>query len=205
MENKYFLLIALFFALSCNKDTILEKGTVYGTVRDKTTNEGIEGATVYLLSHIPSGGFGGGGGSTQLDFTASNADGSFSFQLDYDSELAYTCAATHDLYFDYGDEFPVLEEIKVGENVDISIYPKGWLSLHVKSINIYDEWDYINLSNAYLSMYGGSVDTTIILNINGNYTIPVVWFIYDDGLTTGGQTGEIYCPSFDTTYFEILY
>jgi len=199
------LLYLFFLLLSCNKETILEQGTVRGTVRDKTTNEGISGATVYLLSHIPTGGFGGGGGSTQINFTTSNTDGSFSFQLDYDSELAYTCAATHDLYFDYGDEFPVPEEIKVGENVEVNLQPKAWLRVHCVNSEPFNDSDYFNVSwNSEGPFYGSTIDTTLLSIIEGNINIHITWYVTKNSFANS-YTQEIYCPAFDTTYYEIFY
>jgi len=202
VKKLYFLSFIVFLIVSCNKETILEQGTVQGIVVDKTTNVGIAGATVYLLTHEPSGGFGGGGGSTQIDFTTSAVDGSFFFQFDYDNSLAYTCAATQDQYFDYGDEFPVLEEIKEGNNVEVKLQPKGYLTIHFANIPPSTASDIFGINGGVTdTFYGDNVDTIVTYDVDGNFSNVLHWAV-GYGLT---NSDTIYCPSFDTTYFELLY
>ncbi len=49
-----------------------------------------------------------------------------------------------------------------------------------------------------------NVDTTEVITVYGNKNQTITWFISTDTLSDPIH-GEIYCPAFDTTYYEILY
>ncbi|MBP9705548.1 MAG: hypothetical protein KBD79_12390 [Chitinophagales bacterium] len=195
--------------MSCKKPD-LEKGIVNGLVNDRTTNEGIPDATVYLLAHEPNGSiFGGGGGpSFTVDTTTSDTQGKFSFNFEYDDNYAYTCYALKDLYYDYNDEIPIDANIKDNINVQILLIPKSFLKLHIK-----DQEEYLENYELRLVPFSSPfvvnafmIDTVLIGSVNGNESFDFTWvldsYITDEIII---NNATIYCPSFDTVLYEILY
>ncbi|MBP7399473.1 MAG: carboxypeptidase regulatory-like domain-containing protein [Chitinophagales bacterium] len=190
--------------MSCKKPD-LELGIVNGLVTDRTTNAGIPDATVYLLAHEPDGSiFGGGGGpSFEIANTTSDASGNFKFNFDYDSKYAYTCAAVKDLYFDYEDEFPVDEQVKEGVSVEVTLQPKAWLQIHF--FNEYPSLPSDHFAiNGFVTdeFFGDIIDTLITYIVIGNF-MNVIHYGLEADLSNIDDT--IYCPAFDTTYYEIIY
>jgi hypothetical protein len=205
----YYLLI-LFFIASCRSYqplSDLESGIVNGTVLDKTTNSGIPNATVYLLGNEGGGTWGGGGtASFLLDQTTSDAAGNFDFSFDYNNDYGYYCSAIAPQYFNFNEEIPVGDATFGANNVEVALQPIAYLQVHVKSINEYGPSDFISIQSVYDDPYYGSeVDRNIMLSVNGNSNYHLVWFIYIDGINDGSESIDIYCPSFDTTYYDLFY
>ena len=184
----------------------LEKGIITGSAVDYTTNAGVPNATVFLLGNDGGGTWvGGGTPSFFIDQTTADANGNFAFQVEYNEEIGYLCSAISDLYFDYNDEFSVDKYSSGVVNVEVKLRPKAWLSLTIKSVNDYESFDYIGINSTPSYIFYGEVDTSQIISVWGNDLYNLVWFIYEDGINNGSESADIYCPSFDTTYFELLY
>ncbi len=163
-------------------------------------------ATVFLLGNDGGGTWvGGGTPSFFIDQTTADANGNFTFQIEYNEEIGYLCSAVADLYFDYNDEFSVERYSSGVVNVEVKLNPIGYVNLHVKSVNIYESSDNINIQSGSIDPLYGNIDTSFILSVPGNDFYHIVWFHYVDGINNGSESADIYCPSFDTTYFELLY
>jgi hypothetical protein len=89
--------------------------------------------------------------------------------------------------------------------VEVLLSPVAWLSVHVKAVNDYEPSDFIDVGSLFDGPYFGDVDTIELIIVYGNLSQQMSWFVFEGGLETYSQTDYIYCPSFDTTYFEILY
>ncbi len=204
--HSFWLLVVLSTA-SCEKP-LIKTGSIIGVVKDATTGEPIANADVFLMQNEIGDGdiWNGGGPSEQIDYTTSDANGNFSFLFDYDKDYRYLCGAEKSLYFDLNQEFSVDEEIKDGNNVEVLLNPVAWLSVHVKAINDYEPSDFIGI-NSLLNdpYYGEDVDTIEVVSVYGNSDYQLTYFLYEGGVETYSHTDYIYCPSFDTTYHEILY
>ena len=184
----------------------LEKGIITGSAVDYTTNAGVPNATVFLLGNDGGGTWvGGGTPSFFIDQTTTDENGNFTFQIEYNEEIGYLCSAVADLYFDYNDEFSVERYSSGVVNVEVKLNPIGYVNLHVKSVNIYESSDNINIQSGSIDPLYGNIDTSFILSVPGNDFYHIVWFHYVDGINNGSESADIYCPSFDTTYFELLY
>ncbi len=209
MKKLSYNFLILFFMVSCKPEpptSDLQNGIVNGIVLDKTTNSGIPNATVYLLGNEGGGTWGGGGTpSFILDQTTTNASGKFSFNFDFDDSYGYYCSAEAALYFNYNDEFPVNNNISGGNNVEVELQPIGYLKLNITSINFYEPSDHIDVQSGNIDPLYGNVDTSFLLSVEGNNNYHVVWFIYIAGINEGSESIDIYCPSFDTTYYDLFY
>ncbi|MBP8917993.1 MAG: carboxypeptidase regulatory-like domain-containing protein [Chitinophagales bacterium] len=209
MTKLIFLSFIVLLLFTCKPEHIesdLEKGIITGMVVDYTTNTGVPNATVFLLGNDGGGTWvGGGTPSFFIDQTTADANGNFTFQIEYNEEIGYLCSAVADLYFDYNDEFSVERYSSGVVNVEVKLNPIGYVNLHVKSVNIYESSDNINIQSGSIDPLYGNIDTSFILSVPGNDFYHIVWFHYVDGINNGSESADIYCPSFDTTYFELLY
>ena len=209
MTKLIFLSFIVLLLFTCKPEHIesdLEKGIITGMVVDYTTNTGVPNPTVFLLGNDGEGTWvGGGTPSFFIDQTTADANGNFTFQIEYNEEIGYLCSAVADLYFDYNDEFSVERYSSGVVNVEVKLNPIGYVNLHVKSVNIYESSDNINIQSGSIDPLYGNIDTSFILSVPGNDFYHIVWFHYVDGINNGSESADIYCPSFDTTYFELLY
>jgi len=201
----YFSSIIFLYALfiSCGKG-FLGDARVDGIVKDKTTGEAIAGATVYLLESendyclfCPTATF-------IIDSTTSDNEGCFEFKYDDQSGFTYSVSAIKEHYIDNQLQ-TYINRLGSGVDVEVLLDPEAFLKVSVHNVNVYEPSDHISVSNIYEQFYGNAVDTSITFKVYGNSITKLVWFVYEDGVTEGSQFEEIYCPSFDTTYYEILY
>ena len=202
---KRLLLLYLFFLLlSCGKG-IFGPARVDGVVKDKTTNDLIPGATVYLLENDNSGSLlGPPGSSIIIDSTTTGAFGGFEFVYDKRNSYSYYVSGKKEHYIDNMLQVYILD-LGAGNDVEVFLQPEAFLKVRVHKVNYYDEWDYIIVNDLYATFYGNYVDTIEELTVYGNQIQHLTWFIFNDGLNTNSQGADIYCPAFDTTYYEILY
>lgn len=212
MKKIYYLcfLLILLCAISCEKP-LIKTGNIYGVVKDATTGEPIANADVFLLQNEIGDGdiWSGGGPSEQIDFTTSDANGYFSFLFDYDKNYRYLCGAEKVLYFDLDQEFAVDEDATDGNNVEVLLNPVSWLRIRCVNTSPFDSNDEITLSlildGGNPEFIGADIDTTLCcFLVNGNLENRIVWYVNKAGMDSS-YFQNIYCPSFDTTYFEILY
>ena len=204
-----FWLLVVFSMASCEKP-LIKTGSIIGVVKDATTGEPIANADVFLMQNEIGDGdiWNGGGPSEQIDYTTSDANGNFSFLFDYDKDYRYLCGAEKSLYFDLNQEFSVDEDTKNGNNVEVLLNPVAWLNIYLLDAEPYMEEHELRLSpfESLITLNAYSVDTNIIGSVNGNCNRNFIWVL--ENLSTGDLQSEelnIYCPSFDTTYYEILY
>lgn len=183
--------------------TDVEDGEINGLVLDVTTNLPIEGATVELKEGVGGGGWvtGGGGYSFPIAETRSDKDGNFTFYVSTKSEYTnYYVRAMKDLYSDGGNHE---ESVAYKGEPDVIFYlqPPGYLKLHIQNIPPLDDYFKIVLNTTEYS--GPNVDTTFISSRQGNQDNYIGWSIY--GPDTVYTSTYVYCPAFDTTFYEILY
>ena len=198
-----FWLLVVFSMASCEKP-LIKTGSIIGVVKDATTGEPIANADVFLMQNEIGDGdiWNGGGPSDQIDYTTSDANGNFSFLFDYDKDYRYLCGAEKSLYFDLNQEFSIDEETTDGNNVEVLLNPVAFLSIHYENVVPNSLFDNFAI-NGYISdgFKGADIDTTIVYQVQGNIYNVLYWGLYMD-IT---YTDSIFSPSFDTTYFEILY
>ncbi len=83
--------------------------------------------------------------------------------------------------------------------------PIAYLSIHFLNQAPSDINDELYINGTYTDPFvGEDVDSFLVLNVTGNFVFNLSWFITEDGVTTNYQD-NLYCPAFDTTYYEILY
>lgn len=85
---------------------------------------------------------------------------------------------------------------------DLYLTPQAWLKVHIENIEPGESSDNIAINGFLSGSFNGSlVDTFLLGEVPGNQFIVIYWaFGYEPT-----QTDTIYCPAFDTTYYELLY
>lgn len=203
MQKMHFITITVILILTSCK-ALVETGVVKGVVKDATTGHPISNADVFLLRNEIADGdiWNGGGPSEQMDYTTSDANGVFTFHFDYNKNYYYLCGSEKDLYFDLNQEFKVDDEIKDGVNVEILLNPIAWLKVHYRNDPPALTTDILGV-NGYITevLYGSEIDTSLTYKTQGNVWSKIYWAIGYEPT----NIDSIYCPAFDTTYFEILY
>ena len=201
-NNNYILIIIcgiLFFFTSCDFNYTPEAYTgVSGVVRDKTTDECIPNATIYLLESDDTP----GSGYYYKDSLVTDIYGNFEFEFEKIIGYGYALLAKKEHYI----EGTALTFVQYGEIKEVLLNPEGFLTVRLKSIGDYGPYDYVNIG--VLNLYhlsGNDVDTTLSIVTYGNQTRKIYVFIYEDGINEGSIVHEVYCPAFDTTYYELYY
>lgn len=202
----YFSSIIFLYTLfvSCGKG-FLGDARVDGIVKDKTTGEAIAGATVYLLESendyclfCPTATF-------IIDSTTSDNEGCFEFKYDDQSGFTYSVNAIKEHYIDNQLQ-TYINSLGSGVDVEVLLDPEAFLKVRVHNVNTYDPWDYLSFSYTNQSFYGNEIDTILIFQTYGNLENRLVWGVVNDGdPPVLNNYIHLYCPAFDTTYFEILY
>jgi len=194
-----FVVWLIVTALSCNEPTSPSAfDGIYGTVRDATTDFGLGEARVYLYESDNEGGWGGGSPYYVIDSMIANANGEFAFEFENTQGHSYSLFATKDQYI-VGN---TLTFVQYGNEKDVLLDPIAYIEFHAKNIDPASESDQLAV-NGPLSpnLYGAEIDTTILELVHGNAEHVIYWSI-NHGPTA---TDTIFCPAFDTTYYELLY
>ena len=206
---KQFIGIVLFSILlsaaSCNKET--GPTVVSGTVQDKTTFTGVDNAHVGLFEYDGESAFGLSG--TLMDEVFSDASGNFTFNFTARKGYSYYVQAIKEQYWnDQSNNVTFLEN--TGGEIDVIVYlqPEGYLSIHIldQSPNLdnyeFRAWPFSN----FIQLDAVGLDTIISGTIFGNSNFTINWVLEDLISNTVYPDSEIiYCPAFDTTYYEIFY
>lgn len=200
-KNYTFLFISslVFFLSSCFLNYTPEPYTgVSGIVRDKNTSECIANATVYLLESADFP----GAGYYYKDSLITDMYGNFEFEFEKIIGYGYALLANKEHYI----ESTGLTFIQYGEIKDVLIIPEAFLKVRIHNVNVYDPWDHININGLDFGPFSGNdVDTIVIQKVFGNQINSLYVFLYDDGENDGSIAHHIFCPAFDTTYYELLY
>ena len=203
---KQFIEISLFTFLligaSCNKET--GPTFVSGTVQDKTTFTGVDNANVGLFEYDDESAFGLSG--TLLDEVYSDASGNFTFNFTARKGYSYYVQAIKEQYWnDQSNNVTFIDVLGGTSNIDVYLQPDGYLKLHIKNVNTYNNLDYISISD-FGSFYGNEVDTIVVGLALGNAENRIVWGVVINGIPPAENNIELlYCPPFDTTYYEMFY
>ena len=203
---KRFSLLSLFFLLlSCGKG-VLGPARVDGVVADATTGDPIYNATVYLFERENDFEFlGAPAPEILIDSTTTGALGRFEFAYDDRHGYAYSVFATKYNYIDKANPQSILS-LGNGTDIELILDPEAFLKVRIHNIKTYDSGDYIGINGLDQDpYYGNDVDTIEIKRVAGNSTATLHVFIYNNGINDGSVEHNIYCPAFDTTYYEILY
>jgi len=193
------LLLSGLIMNSCNLFNNEFEG-VQGHVFDATTGQPLAGARVWLLETSNEWGiFGGGSSYWPIDSTLTDAQGAYSFTFENNSETSNAVYAIQEAYIVGNDYLGVL----YGDTeADLYLTPQAWLKVHIQSIA---EYGSISINGLFDDPYYGNVDTTEIISVDGNSFKQLYYFVYDGGGLLFQDQVEIYCPPFDTTYYELLY
>lgn len=194
----FIFLFPFLFALSCDKDKNISSG-VTGTVQDKTTNTPVAEAEVALFEKDDE--IFGGMGGVMLESKFADSNGCFHFGFTERSGYNYYVQAIKAQY--WNDQSNNITFVNSGdEDAVVYLQPEGYLKIHFQNILPSSSSDIFGI-NGYMTdvLYGDLVDTSITYTAYGNTMNELHWTVgYEPTLSD-----TIYCPSFDTTYYEIFY
>ncbi|MEZ5013837.1 MAG: hypothetical protein R2794_06055 [Chitinophagales bacterium] len=204
-KNIFIYLAFSIVLLSCGKG-IIGPARVQGLVSDATTLDPIYNAKVYLLEAKNAfDPFGPPPSWYVIDSATTGAFGKFSIQYDERDGYRYSVDAFKEHYLVAINPESILS-LGSGIDVEVQLFPEAFLKVHIHNVNTYDPWDYIGINGLENGpYYGNEVDTIELKQVRGNETTTLYSFLYDDGENAGSVEHAVYCPAFDTTYFEILY
>jgi len=222
MKRQYFQLILcltfiLFFGIifSCRKENTTI--TIHGTVYDPNRKANVSGASVTISSSKISNGY-YNSNYTDIATTTTDGNGNFSFQFQKEQSSGYRISITKTNYFDNTIDIPDAN-IVAGTTFTptYDLYTKAYIKLHVKNNSPYDANDvivysytsgyitcYECCSDTYFKGYGETFDSTSICKTHGNQNVVIYWHATKNSYDIS-HFDTLYCPSFDTTTYQILY
>jgi hypothetical protein len=203
--KKYLFLLACFGLLmaQCHKESASYEAVVKGRVLEVDSDVGIPNMTVKLVENdyvgtivTPK--------RTTLQTVKTDAQGNYQFSYTGQRIMSYDVVAVNSSpdYNEYNQT--VLIPDGGGNAVNIFLTPFGWIKVHFKNVNPFDERD--EVGSAFGGFTGSKVDTTIILKIEGNrkFVRPVRIWTTRNGSQTFKDIGVI-TPPHDTTKLDIFY
>lgn len=207
MKKIYYLsLLVVCNFFSCKPDpplfTKLNQGIVDGIVQDATTLEPIPFATVILFHGQSDGSLFGCCPTSPIAETIADSTGAFHFDFEFEPGYFYTCNGAANLYYQPTLEADVDYFVLEGDNVQVLLAPMAWLKIHFTNISPASASDNFSINGFTTDGFiGENIDTLVVYSCYGNVFSLLAWALYGDT----ASIDSIYCPSFDTTYYEILY
>lgn len=207
-------MMLLVFVSCKKKETEL---TISGTVYDPDLQQYVSSATVVLSGngmqsgvYVPS--------FTQIATTTTDATGKFSFAFVREKADNYRLVVKKDMYFEKTIEFSASVFDQSPDYVEeVELRPSGFVQIHLKNAYPSDNDDLVVFYftncvedcidcclNTPRNGYGPAFDTTFTCRFYGNKKINFLWSVTKDQ-QTDVYTDSLYCPAFDTQYYEILY
>lgn len=200
MKQFISFILPCILLIACGKG-IFGPARVDGVVKDATTGETIAGATVYLLENDNSGGIFSPSISYIIDSTLSDSKGCFEFKYEDQGGYSYYVNARKEHYHDNMEQ-TYINDLGSGVDVEVLIHPEAFLKIHFQNIPPSTPSDNFDINGDISDGFNGdATDTSIIYLIYGNTKVELHWALL--GETVYHDT--IYCPAFDTTFFEVLY
>lgn len=215
-------LLMVFLCLAalpgCKKNGPIEI-TINGTVKDAQTGSILSGATVRLsVKEVVNGTFSNSYHHIETQTTGSG--GSFSFTFENRNASDYKIEVTKDLYFEYTTSInPEALSTSQANAHHARIYPKAWYSINIVNSNPYDAADeilYQNLNtgdftgctscctNDQVTYIGETVNETLDCNVYGESWLRFQWVVTKATIPVLYQD-SVFCTSFDTTAYTLLY
>jgi hypothetical protein len=217
-ENIFPFFIAAFFILfiaSCNKDK--NKITVNGHVYEPYAYSYVSGANVTISSSKLSSGF-YNSNYTDIATTTTDANGAFSFEFEQEQSSGYRFYIYKENYFDCTIDVPDADmQPENTYSPTLEIHAIGWIRLHAQNVNPHDSTDFIAYSydtentscpdcctNTTFKGYGKTYDTIVKCKTYGSNNVHLNWHVTRYGIDAA-YSDTIFCPPFDTAFYDILY
>jgi hypothetical protein len=190
----------------CKKDN--SHTTVEGFVINETNNAAVADAVVMLMARNPAC-FSCASGVVQT--YKADSKGKFSFEFEADKDLIYTVGANKQNY--YANETGMnINNGEKNKSVFVRIKPYGFLKIHAKNTQPFDDYDLFELPSSCTVTYasGSNVDTVLVYcqycgcPVLGNQYNDIYYWITKNGVKKN-YSASVYCPAFDTTTYSINY
>ncbi len=208
-----FFIIIIF--ITCNKDE--KEIEVKGRVYDPQLVKYLSGATVRISSSkIVSGVY--NSNYQEITSATTDKDGNFSFTIAVEKVSGYRLNVNKDDYFDYTvDIEPEILEENDTYSDSYNLYPECYINLHVKNVTPFDGNDKISykFTSGTLNCFqccndgittgnGKNYEETKICRVHGNQYVGINWIVTKNS-NTFSSSDSIYCPAFQTVYYQIHY
>ena len=197
---------SLFLSVTgCKKDRL--KITVDGKVQDATTFAGIAGATAYLQKVNPDC-FSCQGAA--IASTTADADGKFKFDFRAEEGYRYSITAEAPKYFNNFYTGGLILDVGKKNRPLVSLQPEAYLKLHIKNTQPFDINDIISINTPFypggpgITYYGNFIDTIAVGKVYGNFNNQFTYWVTKNAIQTK-YSDSVYCPAFDTTFYNINY
>lgn len=206
----------LLILTACKKDKQGEF-SINGVVIDNSTGKGLSGVEItFWASKIISGVY--NSNFEKIVSIKTDADGKFSTDIKMEKVSAYKIIVYKNNYFNYEEDISSDSFVDDGSYIfNYSISPIGYIKLRAVNNLPYDSSDFISyrFSSNYLNCfnccnniankgYGQFFDSTFVCKAEGGSQLIVTWNVIKNNQSSYNNA-NIYCPAFDTTYFEISY
>jgi hypothetical protein len=204
MKKPFLILLVFLMVLSpfwnCSKPTRnVWQTVVNGKAVEYNTTVPVTNARVQLFA----------GSRTQSE-TVTDANGTFYFDFIATPGVVYSVFVTPDTMNPKKKYFQTrIWNIAEGQmnTFNYPVTPYAYVKMHLKNVNPFDENDRISV-NSPLPLgrqFGGkTVDTTVVDYAWSNDTVPIIYWIYRNGVGVVNQNRK-FLPAYDTTLIEILY
>ncbi|MBN2520497.1 MAG: hypothetical protein JXB17_08335 [Bacteroidales bacterium] len=206
------LVIFVVFLFGCENLYIFPNTKVKGSVYDSTTFEKIPYAEVSLYRNVHCR-------IADIEFCdswerlrteLSDEKGNYIIKFD-DEGKEYRISANKEGYYKTGYWYKVSRD---RENVDCYLFPKGYITIHVKNILPFNEQDTINLEiqnignleviKTNYNLIGDQVDTLIYDTLYANFYHPLFWKVTKNNITHE-FIDSIICETHVNVDFDIFY
>jgi hypothetical protein len=204
--KKYLFLLTLFgffFVAGCTKDNSTYDVNLTGKVLEIDSDIAIPNMDIKLLEldYNPNT---FNATRTTISQTKSDAKGNYQFKYAHNAKYDYEVIAytTSKNYYDNTQTEPVPDGKNPTVNIAFIVY--GWVKIHFKNINPFDDKDEVGCS--FGNFIGSKVDTTILKKEGGSKktVLPIRIWTTRNSLQTYKDIGVI-IPPHDTTKLDIFY
>ncbi len=207
----FYLTLFLFIFSSCKKKELIYEFS--GTIKDISSKNEINSVKLSFYQKKFN--------QTALNEnfiyigeTKTNGQGNYTFSFKREKILEVKIILEHQNY--YQKEVIILSDDLSPNKVnffDSFLYPKAWLKLNIKStpphankqLNLYKhniKEDCLDCCVNGLTSYIGETNTSVVCPVNGRSKTKISW---GEVTISSSFSDSIYCPSFDTTSFDIQY
>ena len=179
---------------------------IEGQVLEYGSNKPLVGAEVFLQEAIYAP-FSGGGNYITIDTFYTDNEGKYSIEfLHLPSTDSYNVSYQVEAHsFWYYPETKSMET-GYGHRRNIILDPFGWIKVHLKNVNPFDNKDYLftSIEGGGGHYYGKEIDLIDIRTRNANKKIGLYWTVKKNNILKE-YNDSLYLPAHDTVNYEILY
>jgi hypothetical protein len=200
---------------ACQKDQ--NRIVIEGTVTDQSQGMPLEGATVYLLGKLFSGGLYNPDPSI-ITSTTTNAQGKFVINQQQVKANEFEIHIEKELYFSF-EELLSDGQVSAGKTYkpSYSLFPAGWIRLRVQNTHFPEPDDQINYrvyaqnpdcsdccQNAFVQGNGMNYNQESVCKTYGGTSVKLLWYVHKSGISKA-DSATLQVPVKDTVFYHLKY